>query len=103
MYETWKAVHGALTALTEVVVVEEVPVVQNDPPPPEFDFSSLEIPPPAEDQMVVLQSDENTDPVQPTWFNPPTTPARPGSIRVVAMPARSEMTGRPVGLLASGA
>lgn len=97
MYETWKAVHGALTALTE-----EVPVVQNDPPP-EFDFSSLEIPPPAEDQMVVLQSDENTDPVQPTWFNPPTTLARPGSIRVVAMPARSEMTGRPVGLLASGA
>ena len=95
----WKAVHGALTALTE-----EEAVVQNDPPPePEFDFSSLEVPPPAEDQMVVLQSGENTDPVQPIWFNPPTTPARPGSIRVVAMPARSEMTGRPVGLLASGA
>ncbi|MXW11449.1 MAG: hypothetical protein F4X84_06800 [Synechococcus sp. SB0662_bin_45] len=63
MYTTWKAVHGALTALTEAEAVEDAPVVQNDPPPePEFDFSSLDDPPPSEDQLVVLSNDPD-DPV----------------------------------------
>ena len=71
MYETWKAVHAAFTALREATGVEDVPEDPEDPPL--FDFSSLEIPP-GEDQLVTLQSDDPPVVTAPDWFDPPSAP-----------------------------
>ena len=81
MYDTWKGVYEAFTALSAETEESPKPVAQDEVGDTDnvVDWEIPDVQPEdAPEDLVVLQSDENNNnPVQPAWFDPPEVEGTP--------------------------